>query len=323
MKTSTGRLFSNLVLSWAAIAALQACSGGSNEQKAVKEIKLDTVQTAEISEKLETSISNLPSPVDVVTQLSLSKVSYKHEWLSNPNHATNYYATPTKQALNLGVYMADLGYTCSYFQVQDAVNRLASTKKLSEELSMLNNYETSLMTRFESNLKNRDSLINIVREVYYSADDYLRKNKRADVAAIMLTGAWAEGLYLSTQVNKSFPKSMADSTQHKAHKSIMAQIGYQKKTLPYLISALEKIHSESDLKEIIDKLKIMEGTFAKVEIKDPALNDTLPDITKLSDAGEITDITVLGIANNVAITPEVVAEITKEVEELRELIISK
>lgn len=304
-----------------ATLALGACSGNGGEKKA-KEVTLDTIQNAEISQRLETSISNFPSPVDVVTQISLSRISYKAEWLNSPDRATNYYASPTKQSLNLGVYMTDLGYTCSYFQVQDAVNRLASTKKLSEELSILNNYENALVKRFESNLKNRDSLINIVREVYYSADEYLRVNKRTDIAAIMLTGAWTEGLYLATQVNKSFPANL-DDKQQKAKKSIMAQIGFQKKTLPHLISALQKINSDPEVKTIIEKLIALEATFEKVTIKEPVSNDSLPDITQMQDVGDVTDITVLGIADNVDISEEAVIEITKHVEELRTLIINK
>ena len=321
MQTFRNLLSGKVLAVLAAAALIQSCNS-TPEQKA-KVVALDTIQNAEISEKLETSISNFPSPVDVVTQISLSKVSYKAEWLNSPDHATNYYNTPTKQSLNLGVYMTDLGYTCSYFQVQDAVNRLSSTKKLSEELSVLNSYENSLVTRFESNLKNRDSLINIVREVYYSADEYLRKNKRTDVAAIMLTGAWTEGLFLATQVNKAFPRRPVDETQAKAHKAIMAQIGFQKRSLPHLISALQKINSDPEIKAVIEKLMALEGAFAKVVIKDPVSNDSLPDITKLDDLGDITDLTVLGISDNVEITEETVNEITKQVEELRELIISQ
>ena len=77
--------------------------------------------------KVGDKLFNLPSPLE--TAMLIEEVGGDfYEDMLNPNTDATQYSVKTIQAMNLGVYGADLGYCLIYNQSQKAFRLLATTK---------------------------------------------------------------------------------------------------------------------------------------------------------------------------------------------------
>jgi len=64
-------------------------------------------------QKLDNAIFSIPSPIQLGQIIQKSGAAYNEDLLNDPS-AVNNYSDVASQALNLGVYGADLGYTALY-----------------------------------------------------------------------------------------------------------------------------------------------------------------------------------------------------------------
>ena len=64
------------------------------------------------------------------------------------------------------------------------------------------------MSRFEENLGNRDSLATLLNDALVLAESRLENDDRLNSAALVLAGAFVEGLYLSTMVVETYPDDL-------------------------------------------------------------------------------------------------------------------
>jgi len=105
-----------LLASTAAFALLFASCGEAPKASDAEDIT-EVVSVDEANEnavtsklvKLDSEIFSLPSPVQTAVLLSKSEVAYNEALLNSAEKKTNYLSQ-SAQALNLGVYGADLAY---------------------------------------------------------------------------------------------------------------------------------------------------------------------------------------------------------------------
>jgi len=79
---------------------------------------------------------------------------YNTEFLNSVDNASKYTTSKSK-ALNLGVYSADLSFASMFDQSQATLKYLSVTKKLADDLGILNAIDKSIVTRMEKNINNR------------------------------------------------------------------------------------------------------------------------------------------------------------------------
>lgn len=201
---------------------------------------------------------NVPSPIQLAGVIQKVQLPYNKELLNSVNKYQNY-TTTFKQALNLGIYGANLGYINVFEQLPDAAAYFGAIRALSKELGIMNTFNEETMKRIERNNGNKDSLLYIASIMYRESDQYLMDAERNEVGALILAGGWVESLYLLTHIQLA--KDMKPE--------IKDLIGQQKSALNNLIDILRphygKISNEYD--SFLENLSELAAIFDDINVK--------------------------------------------------------
>lgn len=255
-----------------------------DEKKTPKESKEEQKEQTEKAEgtsilKVGDKLFNLPSPLE--TAMLLEEVGgHFNESVLNPTVDASLYNTKEAQAMNLGVYGADLGYFLIYQQSQKAFKLLANCKKLGTELGISPALYSDLMKRFEGNMENRDSLLIFVSALNRLSDQYLKENENEDISAMILYGGWVESLYFVSQL-----------TQSLENPSLRTRVGEQKNTLQNLIGLVDQENANGQFDDILADLADLEKSFNKVGTSYTWVEpETKPDqqVTVVKSQGSVT-----------------------------------
>ncbi|MBT32287.1 MAG: hypothetical protein CMO01_21705 [Thalassobius sp.] len=286
----------NLLLLFTTATIIVSCGTGSTTSEtqesteAQDEIGLEEeITKVDIAkEDFERMLNTIPEPTKVPVVLQSTGAEYDMNLLNPVTKAKDYMTTNDKAALNLGVYSADLGYLCAYSKAQDAINYLNSSQNLVEYLNISNAIQMSISKRFEANLSNKDSLISIANQSIELAKDYLNESERFGTAALVATGSYVEGLYISTSLVENYPADASEAEKNEQLKSLVKTILEQKEPLGDLVNVLDVLgDSEASIVEVKDQVSDLFDMFdvigiqAKLESNpDELLTDkTLKDIT--------------------------------------------
>lgn len=188
----------------AALAVLVACGGGDSGQQDTLNVpdSADSAAQAERMRKTRNIFYNIPSPMETASLLRKAGAEYDKDILNDVKNVDRYTAA-SKQALNLGIYGADLSYASVNNQTQESMFYTSCAKKLADRLGVSNAFNDTTLERMEANMNDRDSLLSIISETYWNVDAYLKENERDNISALMIAGGWVEGLYIATQVARS------------------------------------------------------------------------------------------------------------------------
>jgi len=217
--------------------------------------------------KINNRLFSIPSPFQVAILVKDNKVPFNKDLL-NPVQNQSNYSTTFKQALNLGVYGADLSYLNIYEQLPDATGYFAAVKVLSKELGILTTIDESTLKKIENNSNNKDSLMLLLSSIYRDADVYLFNNNRNEVGLLILSGGWIESLYIMTQTLSKYN-----------NQDILNRIGDQKYPLDNLIALNRpyygKISDEFDafLEELVDLAAIFDGVSIEYTYEAPVVDE--------------------------------------------------
>ncbi len=251
--------------------------------------------------KVGDKLFNLPSPLE--TAMLIEEVGGDfYEDMLNPNIDPTQYSVKHIQAMNLGVYGADLGYCLIYNQSQKAFSLLASTKKLGTELGISPALYSDLINRFEGNMENKDSLLIFISELNRLSDEYLKENESEDISAMILYGGWLESLYFMPHLSKTL-----DSPE------LRQRVGEQEKTIANLIGMIEQQNGDGSFNDILKDLRDLEKSFDKVET-------TYEWVTPETKPEE--KLTVIKSKSSVSLDDNLLQEITEKIANLRNQIIS-
>jgi len=178
---------------------LSSCGGDPPVQDSLKtDGVLDSTQ-AERARRTRNIFHNIPSPMETAGLLKKAGAEYDKRILNDPEKHSNY-TSASKQALNLGIYGADLSYASVFNNTQESMLFTGAAQNLAKKLDVSNAFGQETIDRMEANRNDRDSLLNIISETYWDVDAYLKENGRDNVSALMIAGGWVEGLYIATQV---------------------------------------------------------------------------------------------------------------------------
>jgi hypothetical protein len=205
---------------------LTACGGDPPPQDTLKIDGATDSTQAERVRKTKNIFHNIPSPMETAGLLKKAGAEYDKDILNDVKNVDNY-TSASKQALNLGIYGADLSYASVFNNTQESMLYTACAQNLAKRLDVASAFGQETVDRMEANRNDRDSLLNIISETYWSVDGYLKENKRDNVSALMIAGGWVEGLYIATQVCK----------QHDTPE-LRQRIGDQQKPLGQLIELM-------------------------------------------------------------------------------------
>lgn len=244
---------------------------------------------------------NVPSPMEISSMLMKAGATYNSEYL-NSFKKVNEYTTMEEMAVNLGIYGADLSYNRLYDQIQESVNYFSAIKKLSDNLGIPQDQGGSAAERLETNLENRDSLLNIISQTYANADQYLKQNNRGSTASLIIMGGWIEALYIATQI-ASLPGDNAP---------LLENIAEQKLSLDNLIGLLKNYENDEIVSKYLPRLNQLVKAYEKVEINSSP-NEVVTDKEK--------GMTTINNETEITISQETFIEIMTIISELRNSII--
>ena len=106
----------------AALVVLVACGGGESGQQDTLNVpdSADSAAQAERMRKTRNIFYNIPSPMETAALLRKAGAEYDKDILNDVKNVDRYTAA-SKQALNLGIYGADLSYASVNNQTQESM----------------------------------------------------------------------------------------------------------------------------------------------------------------------------------------------------------
>ena len=256
----------------------------------------------EDQEAIAEIISNISSPVEMSALLKDEGIEFNYKFLA-PTDDVDEFNTSFKQALNLGVLGADMGYLNMYNKTGAVINYITAIKELSDELKVGQFFNFETLKRLATNSENIDSLMYMSISAFDKMDAYLVENNRGSLSSLLVTGVWIEGIYLATQVVKE-----------NDNPTIRERVAEQSIVLEQLLLVLSHYSKDQQFFLLIKELKKIDNALSKVKI--------------IEEEGETEMVEVDGVlmvvsntTTTVEMTDEQLDEIIAAVEQVREYII--
>jgi hypothetical protein len=177
----------------------------------------------------------LPSPLQIASIFKNAGLVY-FPGLTSPIKDASKYNSNFDAGVNMGIFSADLSYCILNKQTQESLDYLKTVKSLAEKLGFGSVFQTnSLMTRFQNNMGNTDSLAGVIADLQMETDSYLEQNKQKYIGVIAFTGAWVESMYIGSKVYEKGKSS-----------NVSSRISEQMNILDNLIKLLNKYQKADD-----------------------------------------------------------------------------
>lgn len=270
------------------IIALSSC--GSSEKKGNES---DEFKEAEKSLKstIQEVVYNIPSPTEIPYLIQQTGAEYNQSLL-NPRTKTDQYANRTeKAALNLGVFTADIGYLASYDKTQEAIEYLNSCKILADNLGVIGSFDIDLLRRFEANIANKDSLALLLDNTTSQTEKFLKDDSRNRIAALVVTGSFIEGLFISTGLVSSYPKDVLPANvRNNILTPVIQVILNQERSVTDLLKMLSAVEQTDPVANLVRDLQTLEKAYLALNIEEQIQNNRGDLVLSDKNLVQITEI---------------------------------
>lgn len=206
------------------------------------------------TEAVKSITENISSPVEIAALIKDLGVPFNKDYLA-PTEFVKDYNTNYAQAFALGVFSADLGYLNMYNKTGSVIDYLTTLKDLANSINVGQFFDFSTLKRLASNSSNIDSLKYISVHSFNQIDQSLRQRKRGNLSALIIAGAWIEGIYITIQVSKIKPDP-----------KLTEKIGEQKIILADLMTLLVSYAKDPIFKNYVNEFNIIKSKFDEVKI---------------------------------------------------------
>lgn len=246
---------------------LFACGGEKSESLTSSE-EASRVDVQESKFNAQNVFNTLPDRKLVMKLIEENKIEYNPDLLNDPTRSGKY-AIELSKAVNLGIYGADLSIASSFDQTQESMVFLKCVNLLAGYLGVNSAFDQRMFERIDANENNKDSVIEIVTGAFKKVDEILKYNNRPATSALILSGCWIEGLYVSCQL-----------AQEVDTESIIKAIVSQKESLKNLIVMMDAVTLEEDAKYILKDLKELYEIYSIAETATTYNKKTIAGITQ-------------------------------------------
>jgi len=267
---------------------LWSCGSSSKEDQS----KSDEFKEAEESLKdgIQDVVYNIPSPHEIPYLLQSTGADFNQSLISDRKKADGYLTKTDKVALNLGVYASDIGYLSSYDKTQEAIDYLATAKTLADNMGVIGSFDTDILKNFESNISNKDSLAALLDRAIKKTDVYLKDDSRNKLAALMVTGSFVEGLYITTGVISSYPKDLLPNDQRNVILTPLVRIILeQEKSVNELVKMLGAVQpAEEPITSLLTEFTSLQSYYKNLNINEQIKNNKGSEVLNDNNLAEIT-----------------------------------
>jgi hypothetical protein len=268
---------------------LWSCGGSTNKEENSKDFE---AAEESLKDQIQDVVYNIPSPSEIPYLLEATGAEF-NQGLINDRRKADSYVNNDKAALNLGVYAADIGYLSSYGKTQEAIDYLNTTKSLADRLGVVGSFDVEVLKQFESNIANKDSLAALLNRTVQKTDAYLKDDSRNKLAALMVTGSFVEGLYISTGLIKSYPKNLlADDQRNLVLTPLMRVILQQEESVDELLKMLSTVEEEGNdtVNSIKTDLTSLQASYRALNIEEQIKNNKANLVLSDKNLSDITTI---------------------------------
>ena len=199
-------------------------------------------------------INNISSPVEIAAMIKSMGAPFTKDFLA-PTDYKSKYITSYSQAFALGIFSADLGYLNMYNKTGTVIDYLKTIKDLANDINVGQFFDFTTLKRLATNNTNLDSLKFISMHSFNQMDYSLRMRKRGSLSALIIAGAWIEGIYITVQVAKDQPDP-----------KLMEKIGEQKIILTDLMLLLSSYAKDPIFKNYVNEFNSIKSKFDDVNI---------------------------------------------------------
>ncbi|MGD1842594.1 MAG: hypothetical protein ACFB0B_17125 [Thermonemataceae bacterium] len=209
------------------IGTLFTACGGKEETSETKEN--DETTTEETTEnaggvfKGIEVLNSIPDPVETAALIKDLGIRYDKSALNDVNKKSSY-SKSHEQALNLGVYSADLAYANIYSQNQDAIDYLTAIKEMADGINISQYFDFEKIKQMTSEGTDLEELLKVTLSNLHQVNEELQKEQRGEMTVYIVSGGWLEALYLSCYVAKEAQNSTELKEYIADQKIILAQI---------------------------------------------------------------------------------------------------
>jgi hypothetical protein len=261
------KAFSTLLL-FTITLLLFSCGGNEKPDDIISDDEKNQGTAIESQFKSQNFFNTLPDGNLVMKLISESQLEYEASLLNDPQSVNNY-ALEAAKAINLGIYGSDLSIASSFNQTQESLIFLKCVNILAKQLGVSSAFDEQLFERIDANNQNKDSVVEIVSNAFKRVDEILKNNNRPATAAVILSGCWIEGLYVSCQI-----------AQRPGAQSLINTIIAQKESLNNVIFMLEGVELEEASRFVLIELRQLQESFKIAETNKVYDKNAIADITQ-------------------------------------------
>ena len=181
------------------IVLLLLISGCQNRNTVQDQNKGSGLTGFDQMEEMQDIYYRFPSPDEMLNIISTNEISFNDE-LPLATQWANRYLDSRSQAMNLGIYIADLAYITIFQRQKEALMYFQVVYGLSDKLRISSAFDAAMIKRFEDNLGNVDSLKALSDKALIDITNYLVRNDKEKVFALISIGGFVESLYLAFSI---------------------------------------------------------------------------------------------------------------------------
>lgn len=196
-----------------------------------------------------------PSPGEMLNFIDKEELDFSVEYL-HPVEKSTSYLDSRSQALNLGVYIADMAYITLFQRQKEALTYFQVIYGLSDQLRISGAFDLELMKRFDDNLKIADSLKVIADEAMTDIVNYLVSNNKEKVFSIVSIGGFIESLYVAFNI----------AGEYSEKNPVIQRISDQKLVLDNLLGYCSEFEDDGNVSEAVQVLNEIKVTYDQLTI---------------------------------------------------------
>lgn len=224
--------------------SFSGCKRTQKDKEQQEKTDQEKITKSEIKEKVSEVVYPLPSTFEITETLNEIGASFIIG-LANDVENADKYVTEEKQALNLGVYSADLSYATTYNMKQYIMDYMDVNKKLVGELGISGAYSPEFVKRVKEHFNDKDQLVDMLTNSFYNTYKYMNQQGKEELALLIVAGSWIEAMYITTHIS--------ENTFH--NKSIVDLIRDQESSLDKLLNILKPESSNQSIQNVLKDLQ--------------------------------------------------------------------
>ena len=289
-----------LLVSFAMGGAIMGCGEApeqaADDAQANTEVSMQDVEGSAVASRKETIkkiFYTIPAPVEMASLIQSTGADFNGDNLNSVDNVNNY-VTRKQKALNLGVYGANLSYATMFERSKESLYYLSAVRQLADQLGASNIINDDLITRVEANKENKDSLLVIVSDTFWSLNAKFKEDNMEDISALVIAGGWIEALHLA-------------NSHVEGNDALRTRIAEQKYSLDDLISLFGTYENQENLADVLADLNQLKAIFDQVEIKKG----------KTETSQDESGTTVIGGANVVSLSDATLQQIINTTRDIR------